>query len=338
MITVFVYLGPELPKYVFVNAQNVAALAGQDNFVFIVDELEIFLRLRRKGINSYLVKNDYDSKLIRPTDFSHNPGFRNMFWYKSFARFLAIYEFSQNYPNRKLLHIESDVFLFPNFPFEKIRLVDADIAFPMSTPSNGIPSTILFRDSNIMKNFVEFAKEQIESNSNSTDVSILGEVSKSDFFRFEILPSLPKLIENSKRNVLYFETQKLSSNWSNFGGVFDSSTWGQYLTGIDPRNTWGIRKFGLIQTDHSADPSLFKYKFVGANLIGFYEDFSFPIFSLHVHSKDIRFFCDLAYRKRLVSKVNKGSFSKICFLLMIRLLPSRLKFISKQIFSKTMKR
>jgi hypothetical protein len=76
-------------------------------------------QLLPKGVSIFLYNpgatwNQIEVSLAHPKDY------RNNFWMTSMARFLALVEY-QEVVGKEMIHIESDVILSRDFPFEKFQ-------------------------------------------------------------------------------------------------------------------------------------------------------------------------------------------------------------------------
>jgi hypothetical protein len=104
----------------------------------------------------------------------------------------------------------------------------------------------------------------------------------------------------------------LSKNLEYFGGIFDASSMGIYFTGEDPRNANGyIRLFAKL--DHPIPVHKYVFAFNNLTLFATYNEVAAKVFSLHIHSKDLRLF-----------DVNQSS-SRLDFLVQHHLLGERLE-------------
>ena len=78
--------------------------------------IQVWLYQENKSENSRLKEN------------SNLPmSFRQGFWFSTTSRFFALEAFSRENKNAKILQIESDVWLSPNFPFSKFENIEPEI-------------------------------------------------------------------------------------------------------------------------------------------------------------------------------------------------------------------
>jgi hypothetical protein len=222
----------------------------------------------------------------------HSKDFRDNFWFTSTARFLALAEFSKSF-NEEFLHIESDVIIASDFPFENISKANYDFMFPIVSDSNAIASTIYVKNSGAANYLAKFALAESEKNNLTTDMYILSELSKKSEVNFAPLPTAPASSYEKSRSRNGF-LQMSDGLILNLGGVFDGFDLGRYLFGDDPRNKRGIstvrdndtrtyldvRNLNLIMRPERDFPFLSNSE----------SDLYVPVFSLHIHSKNLKLF------------------------------------------------
>ncbi len=228
----------------------------------------------------------------------HKISFRNDFWFKTVARFYALYEYQKSDPKTPLLHVEADVWLSPSFPMQIISEIQGKIAYPLKNLSEGIASTLYISDLGISEALIDFSEKCFRTNPLSTDVSILGSFHLDSPELFENLPTLPLsftiLQEPSSPNL----PESLNRNFEKFHGIFDSSSLGIHFTGVDPRNNWGVRTL-FSSPVAPMDLNKVVIEIEGGFPFLVYEDRRIEVFSLHIHSKDLRWFYVESYLSRL---------------------------------------
>jgi len=119
-----------------------------------------------------------------------------------------------------------------------------------------------------------------------TDMKGLRSLRENYPSRYGLLPigntNFPALTKSNK------DTLKSSTNY--FNGVFDAAMIGMWLTGIDPRNTYGFKKYcatSMLQTEKSIiNPSIYKLILSEERKLYFvFEQKQLQIYNLHIHSK-----------------------------------------------------
>jgi hypothetical protein len=214
-----VHLG-KVPIHVRKNVEYLAQYFSQ-RFLFVITDQEDCSWLSGKGITVVRV-----NELIEnwPTEFEINDKrqyFRENFWFSSKARLLLLPKLMEKYDLEKLLHIESDVWIHPDFPIDYFCGVQEPLAFSRIDHHRGIASILFINGEQGCKllnlSCLEWPR--------LTDMEILG-----------------KMLE-SKMNILELTTYEYEKDT---GGswIFDGAKMGMYLFGSDPRNSWGlIRRF-----------------------------------------------------------------------------------------------
>ena len=300
------YLGV-IPEYVLANATYLSETFPDHNIVLITDSKEQASRVDSLGFTSW-VCSDVRKSWNKVSNFSaHKVGFRNDFWFKTVARFYALYEYQSLAPNTPLLHVEADVWLSPAFPMHLFEEIKGKIAYPLKNLTEGIASTLYVSNLGTLRVLIDYAEKCFQLNPLSTDVSILGSFHTAFPYLFENLPTLPLEFDILRDPAVQELSESLNRNFEKYCGIFDSSSLGIHYTGVDPRNNWGFR--GLFDTP-GAPMELKKVKFGirdGAPFLKYAGSLT-EIFSLHVHSKDIRMFSTKTYVRRLlkISSYDQG--------------------------------
>lgn len=330
MILAFVYLGDTLPKYVLANMSIVASRFPDNPLVFIGDSKSICDRVLSRGFIVWQSKDPEFNWGITRNSMAHDPHFRSGFWFKTIARFFALNEYLKTLPDDSCLLIESDVWLSPKFPMSKFQLIQHEIAFPLTTPSQGVASTFFVRDSESLQKFIDFSELRVREDPTSTDVSILAEYYSKHPDRTCILPSGP--VNSAAYNEGFsVQDQKLLSSQSVFERqIFDGSTWGQFITGEDPRNSWGFRNVYQVQKHHAVDPSKATFKWDNGTIVASVFGEDYQIHSLHVHSKDIRVFKKQNFVEHRVVGFTGNSIKELVLRYFVRFIPSRVVFEGKR--------
>jgi len=299
---VWVHLGPSrVSKHLKRSIKTHAISFPESSLVLLVDEernVEDFALDNVKVIKVSIESEDWN--FVEKT-LNHDLTFRNGFWFTSLARFKALSIFMASEGIDKLLHIESDVVLMPNFPFSKFAQMDDRLAYCLQGEGQGIAAILFVGSEDTLNNFLWFCVEEVKRNPKSTDMTILYRYWIEKPHQVLILPSLPN---NSCKPDDYPGTPKvISENLDTFGGIFDSISIGQYLLGIDPRNSRGRRILFREDEAHYLKVSQFKLEIVQNSLFLDQQGKRYPIFSLHVHSKDLRAFGILSLKQLLRKRI-----------------------------------
>jgi hypothetical protein len=330
MNLVFAHFGAAIPKHLSRNLKR-ATLLFPTHQIFLITDLQLNKSLYEKVTIYKYVHNHNWWKL--QSQLKHSKEFRDNFWFTSTARFLALADFSNTY-EEEFLHIESDVIIASDFPFEKISNSKHDFMFPIISDSNAIASTIYIKNSNAANYLAQFALIESEKNNLTTDMYILSELSKRSDVNFAPLPTAPtNSYEKSKIGNRFLHMSDVSI--LTFGGVFDGFDIGRYLFGDDPRNKRGfstlrdndtrtyldVRNLNLVMRPERDFP------FLSNSKSGMYT----PIFSLHIHSKKLKLF-EIEKSSKLIKKyvVNSKKEPKTIFVFSI-FIKSAVKSIKRRL-------
>lgn len=193
--------------------------------------------------------------------------FRNNFWFSSKARLLLLPEMMNMLKIERLLHIENDVWISPNFPFHLFETLSAPVAFPQVDEERGIASLLYVNG----RFGIEILKDACEAWPEMTDMQILGQISHK-YGSAVILPST------------YGVSSLKMENW-----IFDGAKLGMYLFGSDSRNSRGVSK--RFKRSPMGDLAPNQKILLKENQLLLKElNSEIRIASLHLHSKQARLF------------------------------------------------
>ena len=289
MNLVFAHFGSSIPKHLARNLKRATLLFPTHQIFLITDQKMEKCISEKVTIYEYRYNQDW---LKLQSQLKHSRDFRENFWFTSTARFLALADFS-NSLKEEFLHIESDVIIADDFPFEKLSKANYDFLFPIVSDSNAIASTIYIKNSEAANYLAKFSLMESEKNNLTTDMYILSELSKRSDVNFAPLPTAPTdSYKQSKVKNNFIQMSDLLI--LKFGGVFDGFDLGRYLFGDDPRNKRGfstlrdndtrtyldVRNLNLVMSPERDFPFLTNNS----------SDFHIPVFSLHIHSKNLKLF------------------------------------------------
>jgi len=280
MKVVFVHLGPAKASHLKRNIAHVAKNFPELEITLITSPEANSSLVDIKNINHYKYRTIKDvSNTINSLD--HNPKFRKGFWFYSLERIYALRDWSRQFPGEPFLHIESDILLMRDFPFNRIFEVDR---LAWTRHSDGADVATFVYSPNFHE--IEWVAEQItqivRSDANSTDMSALASISQNNPNRVLILPS-------SVASALNIQKKQDLINY--FGGIFDPAAYGMWLTGQDPRNNLGvIRKF-LAPPGAEVNPADYTYKSWPLGTLKILDkNKEISLFNLHLHNKRLSLF------------------------------------------------
>lgn len=267
---VLVYLGNNPPKYVGSNLSYMKNQFPDADIWLITDSHRTKRKFEKSGHQVWLFEDSdkYWTSIHEGMDFPRE--FRNGFWFLTLKRFKALEVFMGEHPS-SIIHVEADVLLMPNFPFNYFLSIKKELAYPMVGPGYAIASTLFIRDIRAIASFNYFIEEQTLDSAHDIDMTLLFKYQRRFPERVEILPSGPA-----------FDGHAF--------GYFDGAAFGTYLLGQDPRNFRGMTlKYSPIEW-HIDKIQVLDFEVNGQSLIAIVHDTQTPIYSLHIHSKNPNLF------------------------------------------------
>ena len=293
---VFIHLGSKFPEHLELNIKrhlqvfpnipvSIIHNYSEENERLNLDSLDIYMYRRSNAVFDILSSLNHDNR------------FRNNFWINTLERFYALEKFHAEKPNEKILHIESDVLLLPNFPWKSFNSLD-EVWYNRYNSKKDVAALLFSPNLNKTNQMVKLISAALANDPNLTDMTALSTLSHSYHDQFKILPSSPKLKNSflNNYNVCAIEEKmSISENFDLFGGIFDPAPFGMWLTGQDPRNHFGftqVKSRNIIESgDSFLDPAKFSYKLnVSGELVVSIDKTRTDIWSLHVHSKNKELF------------------------------------------------
>lgn len=285
----FVQLGFAKSEHLIQNIKLVHSMFPNINIHCIISNDSILEKVLPTYVNRiiYTPEKKID-ELFNSKDIDLD--FRNGYWRYTLERLIAIkFAYIEN-PESKFIHIESDIFLLPSFPFTNFLNIEDVVWLPYDTTSD-IASVIYFP--NLEKNlqFTEDLMLLLLSNPRVTDMQALYKLRNSFPERYFLLPT-SNLNFGDLRNPNVDSLTKLNVN---FEGIFDSAPIGMWLTGIDPKNYFGFTRY--FETNKINDmqifmkPNEYPLEFVNREKLFYKSNNNFlNIYNLHIHSKSKKIF------------------------------------------------
>jgi hypothetical protein len=286
---VLVHLGTSRPNHLWKNIAYLKKQWPEIALTLIGDQPVTKKKSNSLGVAYFEYKpSEAETELVFSTN--HDSSFRKGFWNYSLLRLFAVIKFAETNDKGVVLHIESDVLLMKNFPFDVFRELTKP-AWLRFNESHDVASIFAVPNKLTASWLREKLSELLTENKNFTDMTLLSQISHEDPQRVEMLPiarnendPILKRSEMSKNELL-----KITENYDKYGGVFDSAPIGMWLLGQDPRNHKGKLKRFINLSNSFIQPSQVKLQAVKKEAIITYNQ-GIPIFDLHVHSKEIKYF------------------------------------------------
>jgi len=294
---VLVQLGPSKPRHLFANLSHLIDLFPTVQIVVVYDDAKLQKRISRDFPQIELFKFDGSQNEGIWSQSRLNFQFRKGFWRYSTERLLALEQVHELRPGHGLLHIESDILLFPNFPFESVTSGNT-LAWQTVSESHDVAAVMFSPSLAHTEVFSNKIREKLADNPYLNDMTLLSQIRIENPSLLTTLPSwnsdwgMP--IAASARDYAL-----ITDEYSAYEGIFDGSTIGVWLTGQDRRNNGGRLVLHSDFPGSLTDTSLLSFRIdSNGNLWAKAQGMESPIFCLHVHSKNIKLFRD-GYRKEL---------------------------------------
>jgi hypothetical protein len=298
MRIVTVYLGKSIPEYFWMHIRHLLRIQGEYQIDVITSyrfDLEPVIDTRLNYF-TYIPQPEL-SKLL--DELTIDRKFRNGFWRYSLERLFALSQHHLEFPNESLIHIESDVLPLRDFPFQSFEKLEK-LAWSRVDSGRGVAAIVYSPNVDTSNWLSEKIQSVILFSRDTDDMRALGEISIKNSRLVDVLPSIPHQTSNlinQNLNLSELDFDSISSNFSKFDGIFDPAGIGIWLTGTDPRNFFGVtKKFDRksnIGSSAFIDPGNVVYSFDNTGRLTLTSDGeSTKIYSLHIHSKNLKYFSD----------------------------------------------
>lgn len=290
---IFVRLGPRRNIFLNGNIERLRVLFPKLSITVIDDEVSQRFRKVIPGVKYHIYRNQ-NLQSIQTARLVKSQIFRQGFWHFTAERLFAVLDYQSSNPGTPILHIESDVLLFPNFPFSDLIKLDF-ISWCTFNESKDVASLLYLpahADSSWLKAEIQ---RQFIQNPESTDMTALSRISRQNQNKIRIFPPLSSMcisqLANPRNPKVLHDVTRLNQLDRHFFGIFDSAVIGMWLCGMDPENHNGKLlihdKVMLNNGDSYIDPSGLRYNLDEQGNLYFLNDkIWIPIYNLHVHSKN----------------------------------------------------
>ena len=182
---------------------------------------------------------------------------------------MALSSFHAKFPNDGILHLESDILLLKGFPIEVISKLKK-LFWVGFNDERDVGSILFSPNSHETAWLAKELKVLISEKPWRTDMSALFDIRIRNRERIGLFPDSPNNVK------------------SDFEGIFDGAPIGMWLTGRDPRNYKGFVLKFLDMSESPINPREMRLKVLTNGQLVTYSNM--PIYNLHIHSKDLRYF------------------------------------------------
>jgi hypothetical protein len=227
---VYVHIGDNFPEYIYDSLYQTLLVSHNIN-IYVLTNKKYISQIREKisnfNLDLYLTHGWRNAIQIIPIEIIPYPEkyetyfnsvssslkeFRNNFWLHTTSRFFYLYEFIKAFELTNVFHIENDVMLYENLSKLRENVVDKNSLYVVKdNPQRVVPSIIYIPIDYTLNDFIEFVLNNRVNDTFSNDMELLGS--------YPNVVNFPFKIEDSSTY------------------IFDGAAIGQYLGGIDPKNT-----------------------------------------------------------------------------------------------------
>ena len=216
--------------------------------------------------------------------------FRNGFWKLTTYRFNALQAYMEKYNITNIVHIENDVLVYKKID-ELIFHDNSKILLTMDSEKRCIPGLMFIPNHILLKTCLQ------HFNPNLNDMENWGLC----FHNFNAyVDTLPIFITDKSTP----SREMITRNFEKYQAIFDAAAIGQYLGGIDSRNSLE-NTVGFVNETCIFNYSVYKFiwKKNENNLVVPYiliNDVEYPIINLHIHSKNLKKFVDMKVKYKFM--------------------------------------
>jgi hypothetical protein len=285
-----VHLGDSNPRILWKNLERSRKLFPGIEHEVILSSDRLINRAKKIGVKAFKYSVDQDvSNALGKHGLNHE--FRNGFWRFSLERLFAITQYFETNSDHPVLHIESDVLLLPNFPWSKFSSLNKPAWFNFNETHD--VASIIYIPNQSSAIWLKMKMLQVlESHLELTDMTLLSKISRNYSGEIEILPTAGKTNSRIFRDeaIGSEDKRRISALTREFKGYFDSAPIGMWLIGQDPHNHFGRTFLHMNLAESFIQPQRISYSLNTENGALSESESGLPIFSLHIHSKNIKLF------------------------------------------------
>ena len=308
MEIVLVHLRTKPPRHLKANLSHLVRSFPQYGVTLVTDLPRSSVDLP-EGVSLFNVpKNGAFQEIMASS--SLNDHFCGGFWPLTLARLGGLVDWHRENEGASFLHLESDMLLFEYAPINSIAALE-ELAWLSCSPEADLAGFIFSPSREHSERLLVEVLHEMSLDSQVTDMQILYRIRARVSGFAGILPGVPELVAGWKNSQ---EPQEVSFE----GGLFDSLSLGMWITGEDPRNSFGFIRYlrPYPESFFLFNPGMHKFLIEGNKLFVLIHEARRLVFSLHVHSKDLRLF-DITKRESVIASVlarqHDGAFRRFSF-------------------------
>lgn len=298
---VLVHLGRRAPRHL---AAQIRRLLLQEHHVIVaVDSDSVASQCERHGATTFVV-DVTEQRSGLASSMGRRMSFRDGFWAQTALRLDALAQVHQRM-GCPVIHLENDVLLHPMLDTARLVQTSRPFAWSALAPDRDIGAILVAQDARLTAELAASVLRDMSTSREANEMQALAAYTLTRPADVELLPTSPSVdpaffMPQAPRDV----REALSRGAEQWSGVFDAAGIGQYLLGTDPRNRRGRYSLFTDPPDQWVRPSRF---LMSTDSDGWpvleVEGESFTVWSLHVHSKDLRAFDERQLRRILAERV-----------------------------------
>ena len=216
--------------------------------------------------------------------------FRNGFWKLTTYRFYALQAYMEKYNKTNIVHIENDVMVYKNIK-ELFFHDTTKILLTMDAEHRCIPGIMFIPNHRLLKTCLDYFKPHLNDMENW---ALCFHHFQAEIDTLPIFLREQSIREHSIREQSTPCREMITRNFEYYQAIFDAAAIGQFLGGIDPRNSPGDTS-GFVNETCVFDYSAYKFLWrpnannllIPSILIA---ETEYPIINLHIHCKNLKKF------------------------------------------------
>ena len=297
---IFVWIGNSLPswcKRALILNSNL-----NDRDVILIGS-SVLKSCIPEDIKFFELESFYDSSIAKiKINTLNSDKRRSGFWQKTYERFFVLNTFMKKYDIKYFFHAELDnICMIPEGLEFKIDQFGLGCYVPQDSESRAIASLIYINNIYGLEFMCNIADDILVQYSNEMELLAYC-LNKSD--HFYPLPT------ESHLNGLYFsKNADLDTTVKSLGGIFDAASFGQYILGIDARNSTKLlvkNKFENELSCNNWEETYFSVDDLGKSVSVRIADKNYKLMNLHIHSKIFPDILSLIYLNDIFINLNNN--------------------------------
>ena len=281
---VLIHLGRSIPLYVRISARRAAKSFPGLTYLLKNSPNRYTIRgVRTVDLRQWYLPSRFEA-FAKSSGFSED--FRDGFWLKTAERFFVLHDWMSFSGHTKAIHIESDVVVFGIYSLiTRLDAVGMGIFIPRDAQSRAVGSLVYVNKAEELSNMISFFEM---TGLITNEMGLLAAYLDSEGGEKFSLPTADS-IDASLRG----SRPWTSLSATDIGGVVDAAGLGQWVAGIDPRNTKKAISNHFRNECNDLEFSNLRFRFdpmaqiLWARVKG---GGNVRVFNLHLHSKRTIFF------------------------------------------------